>query len=425
MSPKIKTLTLGCKVNQYETQYVREGLQGIGYVDASPSEPADFCVINTCTVTNEGDSKSRQAIRRMARENPAARILVMGCYATRAPEEVKQLPGVAEVVTDKRELPDLLGRFGVVDIPTGISQFGNRSRAYVKVQDGCLLRCSYCIIPKVRPQLTSRPVDHILDEVRRLVDNGYREIILTGVHLGHYGVDWNWNRPKEQWVRLSSLVKQIVELDGDFRIRLSSIESTEVTRELIAVMADHQDKICPHLHICLQSGSNTVLRRMRRRWGVQTFLNRCRLVREQLAEPALTTDVIVGFPGETDQEFEETCETVRQVGFSKIHIFPFSARRTTPAAEMADQLPKRIKSERGRQLGEIESEMREHFFRSLIGRSLRVLVEAELEGQAKTVVGTSCRYAPIELPGESADVGRLVDVVPSDYRDGRLVASRA
>jgi threonylcarbamoyladenosine tRNA methylthiotransferase MtaB len=185
MAARLKTVTLGCKVNQYETQYVREGLLGIGFQDAAAGESADLCIVNTCTVTAEGDSKSRQAIRRLGRDNPGTRIVVMGCYATRAPDEVSTLPGVIEVVTDKRELPDLLGRFGVTDIPEGISRFGDRSRAYVKVQDGCMLRCSYCIIPKVRPQLTSRPVEPILDEVRRLVANGYREIVLTGVHLGH------------------------------------------------------------------------------------------------------------------------------------------------------------------------------------------------------------------------------------------------
>ena len=198
MSARIRTHTLGCKVNQYETEYVRQGLIGIGYVDAQEGERADLCIINTCTVTNEGDAKSRQLIRRVARDNPDARLIVMGCYATRAPGELSALPGVAEVVTDKRELPDLLGRFGVVDIPTGISEFGNRHRAYLKVQDGCMLRCSYCVIPFVRPQPTSRPVAEILDEVRRLVDNGYRELVLTGVHLGHYGVEGNWNKPKNQ-----------------------------------------------------------------------------------------------------------------------------------------------------------------------------------------------------------------------------------
>src|SRR4249920_926871 len=212
---KLRTVTLGCKVNQYETEFVREGLLGAGYNDAADDDQADLCIVNTCTVTNEGDSKSRQAIRRLARKNPGAKIVVMGCYATRAPEEVAALPGVSQVVTDKRELPDLLGRFGVTDIPTGISGFGRRHRAYVKVQDGCLLRCSFCIIPHVRPNLTSRPAEHILDEVRRLVDNGYSEIVLTGIHLGHYGVDWNRDAPKSHWTRLSHLVDHIARLPGD------------------------------------------------------------------------------------------------------------------------------------------------------------------------------------------------------------------
>ena len=225
----------------------------------------------------------------------------MGCYATRAPDEVAALPGVSQVVTDKRELPDLLGRFGVTDIPTGISGFGRRHRAYVKVQDGCMLRCSFCIIPYVRPSSASRPVEHILDEVRRLVDRGYREVVLTGIHLGHYGVDWNRNCAEgRDWMRLSHLVRRIAELPGDFRVRLSSIEATEVTRELIDVMADQPDKVAPHLHISMQSGSDTVLRRMRRRWGSQRFIDRCRLVQERLDRPAITTDIIVGFPGETD-----------------------------------------------------------------------------------------------------------------------------
>src|SRR5262245_17316843 len=191
MPATLKTVTLGCKVNQYETEFVRQGLLGIGYCDATGEQPADLCIVNTCTVTAEGDSKSRQTIRRLARTNPGARIVVMGCYATRAPEEVAALPGVSEVITDKRELPDLLGRFGVVDVPTGISVFGSRQRAYIKVQDGCMLHCSFCIIPSVRPHLASRPVANILDEARRLIAAGYRELVLTGIHLGHYGVEWN------------------------------------------------------------------------------------------------------------------------------------------------------------------------------------------------------------------------------------------
>ena len=241
--PKLRTVTLGCKVNQYETEYVRQGLVGIGYEDAGDSDAADLCIVNTCTVTAEGDSKSRQTIRQLARRNPQARIVVMGCYATRAPDEVASLPGVAEVVTDKRELPDLLGRFGVVDIPTGISGFGNRHRAYIKVQDGCMLDCSFCIIPQVRPNLASRPIEPIVDEARRLIDRGYRELVLTGIHLGHYGVEWSRGRPKRDWVRLSHLVERLCQIDADFRLRLSSIEATEVTRELIEAMASHPAKV--------------------------------------------------------------------------------------------------------------------------------------------------------------------------------------
>jgi len=419
---KLKTVTLGCKVNQYETEYVRQALVSAGYRDAADSESADVCLVNTCTVTREGDAKSRQVIRKLARVNPAARIVVMGCYATRSPGDIAKLPGVAEVVTDKRELPDLLGRFGVAEIPTGISGFGNRHRAYVKVQDGCLLRCSFCIIPYVRPNMYSRDAGDILSEVRALVAGGHREIVLTGIHLGHYGVDFNRQRPKEQWTRLSSLMRQIVDLPGDFRVRLSSIEATEVTRELIEVMADHPDRVCPHLHISMQSGSDAVLRRMRRRWGSRRFVDRCALVKERLDRPAFTTDIIVGFPGETDDDFQATCDVSRQVGFSKIHIFPFSARRGTPAADMPDQLPKQVKQQRGRQLAAVERELREGYFRSLVGSELRVLIESPSDLRPEAMLGTSCRYAPVEVAPTSVTAGSFVDVTAQQVCSDRIVA---
>lgn len=415
---KVKTVTLGCKVNQYETEYVREGLLGIGYEDADAQESADLCIVNTCTVTNEGDAKSRQIIRRMNRENPDARMIVMGCYATRSPDEVKSLPGVAEVVTDKRELPDLLGRFGVVDIPTGISGLSNRSRAYVKVQDGCLLRCSYCIIPKVRPEMYSRPMEPILEEVRRMVDKGFREVVLTGVHLGHYGVDFNQGKPKADWTRLSHLVRQIIAIDPNFRVRLSSIEATEVTQELIDVLQEFPQQVCPHLHVCLQSGSDGVLRRMKRRWGAQRFVDRCLFVREQLDRPAFSTDVIVGFPGETESEFQETLDVCRQVGFMKIHMFPFSARRDTPAASMPDQVSKAIKSERGKRLAELERETRHSYLADLVGQPLTMLIESVADD--RVLKGTACRYAPLQLQVGQQDLesrelktGSLVNVVAS------------
>ena len=346
----------------------------------------------------------------------------MGCYATRAPEEVASLPGVAEVVTDKRELPDLLGRFGVVDIPTGISRFDNRKRAYVKVQDGCMLNCSFCIIPKVRPQLISRPVDHILDEVRRLLDRGYRELILTGIHLGHYGVDFNRGRAKNDWIRLAQLTDRIARLPGEFRIRLSSIEATEVTRELVAVMAEHPQKICPHLHISLQSGSDRILRRMRRRWGAQRFLDRCRLVRETLDHPALTTDIIVGFPGETEEDFLATCRVADETGFSKLHIFPFSPRRTTDAAGMSDQVSPRVKAERVERLADLERRLAIRYHRQLVGKRLQVMVESPVPERPGYVYGTSCRYATVELPEGRAEFGRFAWVTAGRTEGLRIQA---
>ncbi len=422
MTATLRTVTLGCKVNQYETEFVREGLARVGYREAAAHESADLCVVNTCTVTTEGDAKSRQIIRQLAKRNPGTRIVVMGCFATRAPNEVARLPGVSEVVTDKRELPDLLARFGVVDIPTGISTFANRQRAYVKVQDGCMLNCSFCIIPHVRPNLASRPVEHIVDEIERLVEGGYRELILTGIHLGHYGVEWNRGRPKRECLRLSHLLERIASLPGDFRVRLSSIEATEVTRELLAVMAANSERICPHLHVSMQSGSDAVLRRMRRRWGAQRFLDRCRLARETLDQPAFTTDIIAGFPGEMEADFDATCAVAREVCFSKIHVFPFSARPGTPAAKMPDQITPEVKAERCRRLGELEIELRDRYFCTLTGRRLRVLVESPVAERPGRMVGTSCRYAPVELHGDISMRKQFVDVVAGRTIEGRILA---
>jgi threonylcarbamoyladenosine tRNA methylthiotransferase MtaB len=417
----LRTVTLGCKVNQYETELVRQSLATAGYRDAGDDEPADLCLVNTCTVTAEGDKKSRQVIRQLARRNPGTRIVVMGCYATRAPDEVAALPAVAEVITDKRELPDWLARWGVVDAPTGISGFAGRQRAYVKVQDGCLLRCSFCIIPVVRPHLASRPLVHVVDEVRRLVDAGHREVVLTGIHLGHYGVEWSRGRPKSAWLRLSHLLERLASLPGEFRLRLSSIEATEVTRELVAVMAAHPERICPHLHVSMQSGSDAVLARMRRRWGSRRFVDRCRLLRESLEQPALTTDVIVGFPGESEEDFAATCRACEEVGFSKIHIFPFSPRRGTPAAQMDGQIDPHEKADRCRRLAELEAQLRARYFEALRGRRLAVLVESAAARPGR-VVGTSCRYAPVELPGMPSLVGHLVPATAGPAIDGTIQA---
>ena len=352
----------------------------------------------------------------------------MGCYATRDPDAVAKLPGVSEVLTDKRELADMMGRFGVVDIPTGIGGLSNRHRAYVKIQDGCLLRCTYCIIPKVRPQMYSRDLGEVVDEVKGLIANGFREIVLTGIHLGHYGVDFNRGKAKADWTRLSHLVRHLADLPGDFRIRLSSIEATEITRELIEVMQSYPSRVCPHLHVCLQSGSDRILRRMKRRWSRRHIIDRCHLIRQSLDHPAFSTDVIVGFPGETDQDFEATLDACQQIGFSKIHMFPFSPRAGTPAAEMDGQISKQVKSERGKQVLKLEQELRNQYFESLVGKELQLLVEKPLSDNGQ-IGGTSCRYAPIKFnPPTGQDFaqleGQLVPVRIAEANSGCLVGSQ-
>ena len=416
--PTLKTVTLGCKVNQYETEYVRQALARLGYREAVDGQPADLCIVNTCTVTARGDAKSRKAIRQLARQNPRAEIIVMGCYATRAAEEVAAMPGVAEVVTDKRRLPELFGRLGLVDPPGGISSFGRRHRAYVKVQDGCRMQCSYCIIPTVRPVLASRGVEEVLAEILRLVDHGHREIVLTGIHLGDYGLDL-----AEEDLDLTRLIGRIVDLDGEFRLRISSIEAAEVTPELIAMMAQRPDRICPHLHVSMQSGSDSVLRRMRRRWTARQFLQRCDDVRRALDHPALTTDVIVGFPGETESDFAATGRVVEAAGFSKVHVFRFSPRRGTPAADMSGQVSEKTKQRRAAELTELAASLRRRYFQVLAGRRLQVLVEAPAGVRDGRLLGTSGRYTPVELTGSEELLGRLLTVTAGPVVEGRITAT--
>jgi threonylcarbamoyladenosine tRNA methylthiotransferase MtaB len=415
----LKTATLGCKVNQYETQFVREALGRIGYRDAAPGESADLVIVNTCTVTAESDWKSRKLIRRLAKCNPQAEIVVMGCYATRAADEIRQLSQVVEVVTDKRDIPACLERRGVIDLPDGIASFGLRHRAYVKVQDGCRVGCAYCIIPKVRPYLLSRPVGEVLDEIRRLVDSGYREIVLAGIHLGHYGLDFErgFDMQTEQKllldgnIRLSQLVERIAQLDGGFRLRVSSMEAVEVSDELIDLMRAFPKKLCPHLHLSMQSGSNEVLRRMRRRWPSGPFLERCEQIKVAINRVALTTDVIVGFPGETESQFMETCDMVERIGFSKVHVFPFSPREGTEAATMPNPIPASEKERRVAHLMQLADRLRKNFATAQIGQTAQVLLETR---QNATLIGTSDRYLRTRVivnHDSLIDRGSLVDVM--------------
>lgn len=419
--PTLKTVTLGCKVNQYETEFVREGFRRLGYRDAINGEPADLILINSCTVTAESEAKTRKIIRRLAKKNPRAEIIVMGCYATRASDEVAALPGVSEVIEDKRELPDLLVRRGLRDIPRGISTFAGRHRAWVKVQDGCREKCSYCIIPLVRPVLASRPVEDVLEEIRCLTAAGFAEIVLTGIHLGHYGVDFAHSRHG-----LVDLLRRIVALEGEFRVRLSSIEAAEVTPELLDLMAEHPQRICPHLHLPLQSGSDAILKKVRRHWTVGQFIKRCEEIRARLDLPALTSDVIVGFPGETEADFAATCKAVEKIGFSQIHVFRFSPRPGTEAASLPNRVPQRIHQQWAAELAKLEKRLAEEYLEKLLGRRLQVLVEGCVPGSPNRLLGTADRYVTVELSAQV--VGTLRVLIPhtecAGYADliGRLIS---
>jgi threonylcarbamoyladenosine tRNA methylthiotransferase MtaB len=416
----VRLLTLGCKVNQYETQYVKEALEASGYVDAAEGDAADLCIVNTCTVTHEGDAKSRQVIRRLHQQQPKADLVVMGCYATRDPDSVSRLPGVRRVITDKERVLEELAEFGVTFKPKGISRFDDHQRAFVKVQDGCLLNCSYCIIPTVRPVVRSRSIEEIEEEVMRLVESGYHEIVLTGIHLGHYGIDRSKGKPRSDWTRLWHLLRRLGRLPCDFRIRLSSLEAAEAREDLIQVLAE-EPRLCPHLHLCLQSGSDRILAAMRRRYRSAGFLERCWRIKETLDRPAFTTDVIIGFPGETEEDFEATLRVLREVGLAKVHVFSYSAREGTPAALIRQTVPPPVIAQRRERLLHLEQEMAREYRQGLVGMRLDVLVEGadRLPGWAR---GTSCRSVPVVLRGHApALIRRRVQVRIIGLRDDALV----
>ncbi|MCS7166843.1 MAG: tRNA (N(6)-L-threonylcarbamoyladenosine(37)-C(2))-methylthiotransferase MtaB [Gemmatales bacterium] len=406
--PTYGIFTLGCKVNQYETQYIEEALQNNGYT-LSETEEADLYIVNTCAVTHEAEAKARRLIRRLVRYRPRLGILVTGCYASRDPRVWESLGSSIRVLPDKSRLPEYLAEYGVLHWPEGISRFQGHHRAFVKVQDGCLLNCTFCIIPKVRPHFFSRPIEAIITEARRLIENGYREIVLTGVHLGHYGIDLSRGKGKAEWSRLWHLLDRLGELPGEFRIRLSSLEAAEVRGELLAA-CQRNPRICPHFHVCLQSGSDHILQAMRRRYRVKSFIENCLALRSAFDNPAISTDIIVGFPGETEEDFQATLEVAEFVSFAWIHIFPFSPRQGTLAASMPNQVPSHIISERKRRLAQLDQELRKRYLESLVGRTLTVLIERAEENLPGHYSGTACRGVRVVLPGRPEWIGNLVPV---------------
>jgi len=419
--------TLGCKVNQTETAALQELFAGAGYETVAFSSPADVYVINTCTVTHLSDRKSRQLIRRARRTNPEGIIVVTGCLAQVAPEDVLKLPEVDLVVgTHSRErLPELVleaqkGRLNCVTPLEGkggfemlpAAQSGKRTRAFLKVQEGCRQFCSYCIVPYARGPLYSMAPSEAAAETCRLAAAGFKELILTGVHLGAYGVDL----PGQ--VALSDLLKVLIPVEGIARIRISSVEPTEITPDLIETLLSHP-KICRHLHIPLQSGDDEVLRRMNRKYDSGEFLYLVRWLRAQIPDLALTTDVLAGFPGETEEQFAHTLKLVRLCGFSRLHVFKYSPRRGTPAAGFPAQVPPSVKEERSKRLTALGEELAAAFQARLVGQAIEVLLE-EKAGRGQ-LAGLTEHYVRVAAKASPTMLGQLVPVlVLRPQQDGSL-----
>ncbi|MBI5598053.1 MAG: tRNA (N(6)-L-threonylcarbamoyladenosine(37)-C(2))-methylthiotransferase MtaB [Elusimicrobia bacterium] len=398
--------TFGCRVNQAETEGLKERLLADGFTTAvADFESADLCVLNTCTVTVEGDEDALRLARRIARRNPAARLVVTGCLATRSPAEVLKAAPHALVVgnADKDAIPSLLGCRPVPD-EAGLKAFSGRARAFIKVQDGCDMSCSYCIIPAVRPVLSSKPAGQVLEEARGLVERGYGELVLCGIRLGRYLSEDAGRR-----VDFPGLLERLMALPGEFRIRLSSFEVTDVTERFLDVAAAGEGRFCPSFHLPLQSGSEAVLRRMERWYTAAFFARRVEALRRRFPEAGLFTDLMTGFPGETRAEHMESRAFVESLGFSGLHVFRYSARAGTPAARRPDRLPDAVAVSRAKELRALDESLRDAFARSNIGRQRSVVVET----RGRDGTGLTEHFLRVRLP-VSGPAGVLVRAQVTD-----------
>ena len=385
---KAASFALGCKVNQYESEAIAELFAEKGYEIVGIDEEADVYVINTCTVTNFGDKKSRQLIRKVKRQNENAIVAVVGCYAQTAPQELMKVEGVNLVIgtKDRAQIVEMVENYDVsrgvenhvTDImkervfePLSIQKLANRTRAYLKIQDGCSQYCSYCIIPYARGPIRSREPQEVLAEVKRLADNGFKEVVLTGIHVASYGKD-------RRDTSLLEILRQVHEVEGIERIRFSSIEPNVVTEEFAQAMAE-LPKVCDHFHLSLQSGCDKTLKEMNRKYDTEKYRQAAATLRKYLPHVALTTDIIVGFPGETEEDFQASYDFAKKIGFAKIHVFPYSPKRGTPAAARKDQLPNAVKSERSHKLITLSDQMAADFLREYVGQDVEVLYERMVE----------------------------------------------
>ena len=420
MNKKVAFLTLGCKVNQYETEAMTELFLNNDYNIVSSDEFSDVYVINTCTVTNLSDKKSRQFIRRSRNKNSEAVIAVVGCYSQVSPEEIAKIEEVDIILgTDNRnKLVEICEEFMkdknkvnlVRDImkvrefeELRIDDVEGKTRAFLKVQDGCNQYCSYCIIPYARGSIRSRKMDSIVREVKRLAQAGFKEVVLTGIHIASYGKDLGDER-------LIDLIEAIHETEGLERIRLGSLEPTLITDDFMKRLSSLK-KVCNHFHLSLQSGSDTVLQRMNRKYTTDEYKSIVGTIRQYMSDVAFTTDIIVGFPEETEQEFLETCEFVKSIGFSKVHVFQYSPRKGTPAAELK-QLDGNIKHDRSKSLISLSENLTKEFNERFIGDQLNVLFENKSKFKENHVEGYTTNYIRVICIGDESLEGliKLVDI---------------
>lgn len=428
---KVALHNLGCKVNAYETEAMQEMLEKERYEIVPFKEGADIYIINTCTVTNIADRKSRQMLHRARKMNPDAIVVAAGCYVQAQENEHHELDSCIDIVignNKKQDLIQILDEYEskckteeVIDINhtneyenLNLSRTGEHTRAYIKVQDGCNQFCSYCIIPFARGRVRSRSLEDVVQEVTTLSGNGYKEVVLTGIHLSSYGVDFEEQEARKK-TDLLTLILAVHEIPGIERIRLGSLEPRIITEEFAKTIAG-LPKMCPHFHLSLQSGCDATLKRMNRRYTTGEYYEKCELLRKYFDHPALTTDVIVGFPGETEEEFEESKAFVDKVNFYETHIFKYSKREGTRAAVMENQVPEQIKAERSAQLIELGAKKQEAYEKEMVGKDVEILVEEPAQINGKEVqVGHTKEYIKVALESDENLQNQIVKVRIDDH----------
>ncbi|GAB6169640.1 tRNA (N(6)-L-threonylcarbamoyladenosine(37)-C(2))-methylthiotransferase MtaB [Clostridium carnis] len=418
---KVAFATLGCRVNVYESEAMTEKFIREGYEVVDFSEVADVYVINTCTVTNMGDKKSRQIISRARRLNENAIIAAVGCYSQMAPKEVSEIPGV-DVVLGTRNKGDVVyyvnkakdeGKSqvhveGVLKNKKfedlNIEDYQDKTRAFLKIQDGCNRFCTYCLIPYARGSVCSKDPKKVIEEVNKLAEHGFKEIILSGIHTASYGLDLEGN------ITLINIIEEIEKVDGIERIRIGSIEPAFFTEEVIEKIKGFK-KLCPHFHLSLQSGSDGTLKRMNRRYTAKEYEDSVELLRKTMPDVSITTDVIVGFPGETEEEFNETYEYLKRIKLTKTHVFKYSPRKGTKAAEMGDQIDGNIKEQRSKLLIELSNKNEKEFNEKFLNKNMDVLIEKEVKDKEGIFEGYTRNYIKVEVPCNCLDItGKIVDV---------------